>query len=69
MLTPRELLIVVKAHCILNYEAGFHWYVECYTDDEMTEYLEENECKTLKQFIESTVAFRDHAEEIQNTAF
>ena len=50
-----------------NYETWGHWVVECYTNDELQEELDEFD--TLKSWINIRISVADARKEIEDTAW
>jgi len=64
-----ELLAAVKAFCYSNYENGYDYIVECYSDAELITYFKENNVTNLEEFQESCAGYIEYREEIMATAF
>lgn len=64
-----KLINDIKRYSEDNYENGYDAIVECYSDKELMELVDEQGIKTLQAFIEFYGASIDYANEIKSTIY
>jgi hypothetical protein len=74
MATMQEMVSAVKTYAITHYnEGGWDSIVECYSDSELAEEIEEGKCNTAAEAIayvgKGCKVWDDYRSDIQATAF
>lgn len=64
-----QLLADIKAFCLAHYEEGYDSCVECWDDRDYVEFIEENNVKSVDDFVKEYAPVIGHANEIRSTAF